>query len=179
MTGYQNGRDLPDWHMPPLMIGGYVTGPVLIERSGGCVVAVRQVLAYPVGVEIEVEAHARGASPGGELPADPMIFSGYSDLSFRVEFDDGTGVLQDDDAGLRTGRGPTLVVSRSESSSGGPDGHEDVRLSLWLWPLPPPGTFTLACSWPSRGVQGAGLVLDADAIRAAARGAQAFWPETS
>ncbi len=179
MTDHRDGRGLPEWHMPPPMIGGQVTGPALIERSDGYVVAVRQVLAYPVGVEIEVEAHARGASPGGEVPPEPMTFSGQSDLRFRIEFADGTEVLQDDDAGLRTGRGPTLVVSSSESSSGGPDGHEDVRLSLWLWPLPPPGRFTLACSWPSRAVRGAGLVLDADAIRAAAREAQPFWPEAS
>jgi hypothetical protein len=61
--GNDSAGDLPGWYMPPQMIGGYVTGPVLIGRSDGLVVAVRQVLAYPVGVETEVEAHARFRTP--------------------------------------------------------------------------------------------------------------------
>jgi hypothetical protein len=86
---------------------------------------------------------------------------------------------QDDDAGLRSGRGPMLVAVRSESGSGGPDDRQDVRLTLWIWPLPPPGPLTLTCSWPGRGLHDARLVLDADAIRAAASRAQPFWPEPS
>ena len=50
--------------MPPPMVGGHVTGPVLIWQSDWLVVAVRHVLAFPAGVEVEVEAHSRRTGPG-------------------------------------------------------------------------------------------------------------------
>jgi hypothetical protein len=156
--------------MPPPMIGGHVTGPVLITRSDQFVVAVRHVVAFPVGVEIEVEAHSRGIGPG------PDDLNGLPDLRFRVGFADGRETAQDDEAGLRSGTGPMLIVTGSEGSSGGPGDDEHFRMSLWLWPLPPPGPVTVTCSWPDRGRQDAGIVLDGDAIRAAAGQARPFWP---
>jgi hypothetical protein len=178
MPSNGSAGDLPEWYMPPQMVGGYVTGPVLMVRSDGVVVAARQVVAYPVGFEVEIEAHARGLSPGGP-PPDPAIFTSHTELQFRLRLADGRDVAQDDETGLHTGRGPMLAVSRYESSSGGPDDREDIRLSLWIWTLPPPGPLTVVCSWPRRGVQEATLVLDADAIRTAALQAQPFWPARS
>jgi hypothetical protein len=156
--------------MPPPMIGGHVIGPVLIARSDQCVVAVRHVLAFPAGVEVEVEAHGRQGRQG------PEDLTGYPQLRFRLSFADGREAAQDDEAGLRNGLGPMLSVTASEGSSGGPDDDEHVRLSLWIWPLPPPGPVTMTCSWPDRGLQGAGLVLDGAEIRAAASQAVPFWP---
>ena len=63
MPDDDSSRDLPEWCVPPEMIGGYVTGPVVIARSERLVVAARQVLAFPVGVEVNVEAHAGDPSP--------------------------------------------------------------------------------------------------------------------
>ncbi|WP_405496083.1 hypothetical protein [Streptomyces sp. NBC_00096] len=180
--GKGSSGDLPEWFAPPRMIGGFVAGPVVICRSDRLVVAVRQVLAYPVGLEIEVEAHARGASPGGPSgDAADVDLTGPSQPLFRLGFADGGDVLQDDETGLRGGRGPVMSLSRFEGSSDGPDNGEDVRLSLWLWPLPPPGPLTLSCSWPRRGLQDSGVVLDldADAVRSAALRAQPFWPAGS
>jgi hypothetical protein len=62
--GGNSAADLPEWFMPPPMTGGYVAGPVPITRSGSLVIAARQVLAFPAGVEVEVEAHARGSRAG-------------------------------------------------------------------------------------------------------------------
>jgi hypothetical protein len=163
--------------MPPPMIGGYVTGPVVITRSGSLVIAARQVLAFPAGVEVEAEAHAR-ASRAGTAPV-PAELPGHPPLKFGVRFADGREAAQDDETGLRSGRGPMLVVTGAQISSGGSDDPEDVRLTLWIWPLPPPGPVTVTCSWPSRGLRDARLVLDGDAIQAAARRAQPFWPEPS
>jgi hypothetical protein len=177
LPGGGSAAGLPEWFMPPQMIGGHVTGPVLIGRSGGLVVAARQVLAFPVGVEIEVEAHAHG-SPGGTAPVAADL-AGYPPIRFSVLFADGREAAQDDEAGLRNGRGPMLVASRIESSSGDMDGREDVRLALWIWPLPPPGPVTVTCSWLGRGLHDARLALDGGAIRAAASQAQPFWPESS
>ncbi|CAM5300027.1 hypothetical protein SAVIM338S_00431 [Streptomyces avidinii] len=166
--------DLPEWYMPPRMIGGHVTGPVLISRTDGLVVAARQVVAYPVGLEVEIEAHARGTSPGGPSPGTAGVIE-QAQPRFRLRFADGTEVEQDDEAGLRRGRGPMVAVSKSEGSWGGPDGGEDVRLTLWIRPLPPPGPLTVSCSWPEHGLLDAALVLDGDAIRTAAGRARPFW----
>jgi hypothetical protein len=156
------------------MLGGYVTGPLLISRSDRVVVAVRQVIAFPAGVEAEVEAHARGPQPA--QPQRGPLHPPEHSLRFRVQFADGRQAAQDDEAGLRNGRGPALVVSSSESSSGGPDDGEDIRMTLCIWPLPPPGPVIVTCSWPSRGLGDTRVVLDANAIRAAASQAQPFWP---
>jgi hypothetical protein len=171
---YGDDRRWPEWSGPPLMMGGYVMGPLLMSQSDRVVVAVRQILAFPTGVEADVEGHAR-AEPTGP-PGEQRDLAEHPSLRFRVQFADGSHAAQDDEAGLRSGHGPTLFVRRSESSSGGPDGPEDIRMTLWIWPLPPPGPVTLACSWPSRGLDEARVVLDADAVRAAASQAQPLWP---
>jgi hypothetical protein len=64
MPGDGGAAGLSEWVMPPPMIGGHVTGPVVIGRSGGLVVAVRQGFAFPAGVEVEVAAHVRGSAGG-------------------------------------------------------------------------------------------------------------------
>jgi hypothetical protein len=157
------------------MIGGYVAGPILIGRADRVVVAVLQVLAFPAGVQVEVEAHARGSWDAGPATAPEDLRRG-SDLRFRIRFSDGREAAQDDEAGLRSGRGPMLIVGGSESSYGGPDSREDARLTLWAWPLPPSGPVTLTCSWPRHGLRDASVQLDGEAIRAAARQAEPFWP---
>jgi len=176
MPGGDDAADLPDWLVPPPMIGGQVTGPVVIGRSGGLLVAVRQVLAFPAG--IEVEAHARGSAGGGTASAAADAV-GHPRLRFWVQFADGHQAVQDDEVGLHSGGGPMLTVTGSQTSSGGPGDRQDIRLTLWIWPLPPPGPVMVTCSRPGRGVDDARLVLDGDQIQAAASRAQPFWPESS
>ncbi|MFD5142235.1 hypothetical protein [Streptomyces sp. NPDC058401] len=178
--------DPPEWHAPPRMVGGHVAGPVVIARTDGVVVVARHVLAYPAGLEIEMEAHARGPSsppdpppdppqpPGGPV-FDPADLTGPAWPSFRLRLGDGAVVEQDDETGLRDGRGPVMVVSGYEGSWGGPEGGGDVRMTLWIWPLPPPDPLTVSCAWPERGLRDAALVLDGDAVRAAALLARPFW----
>jgi hypothetical protein len=165
----------PAWRMAPPMIGGYVTGPVVMGRSDRVIVAARQVLAFPAGVEVEIEAHARQPSARSAPVVGPHEFPRRVDLQFWLRFSDGGEAAQDDEAGIRGGRGPTLMVSGSQSSHGGPDNHEDARLTLWVWPLPPPGPVTLTCTWQTYGLGDARLVLDGDALRSAASQAQPFW----
>lgn len=160
------------------MIGGHVEGPVVIGRSDGVVVVARQVLAHPGGLEIDVEAHARGSSPDpGGPPPGSVDFTGRAQPRFRLRLADGTEVVQDDEAGLRDGRGHAMIVSGYEAAWGGPQDGEDVRLTLWISPLPPPGPLALSCAWPERGLRDAVLPLDGAAVRAAALRARPFWPE--
>ncbi|MFF3209047.1 hypothetical protein ACFYYB_00160 [Streptomyces sp. NPDC002886] len=154
----------------------------MIGRTDGVVVVARHVLAYPAGLEIEVEAHARGASspsdpssaPGGPV-SDPMDLPEPARPAFRLRLGDGGVVEQDDETGPRRGRGPAMVVSGYEAAWGGPEGGADLRMTLWAWPLPPPGPLTVSCAWPERGLRDAALVLDGAAVRAAALRARPFW----
>jgi hypothetical protein len=102
------------------------SGPVLIARSDRFVVAIRHVLAFPAGVEVEVEAHGRGAPQGSE------DLTSYPQLRFRLSLADGREAAQDDEAGLRNGLGPMLSVTGSERSSGGPNDDEHIRMSVDL-----------------------------------------------
>jgi hypothetical protein len=65
-----SGRYLPEWYMPPPMIGGHVTGPVLVSRSDRLVVAVRHVVAFPAGVEVEGRPIAAEQGPDRTMPLD-------------------------------------------------------------------------------------------------------------
>ncbi|EST35486.1 hypothetical protein M878_05345 [Streptomyces roseochromogenus subsp. oscitans DS 12.976] len=154
--------------MPPQMVGGQALGPVVMARSGRGVVVVRQVLAFPTGVLIEVEAHGRGTWSDSDLDGSPLRFS--------IRFGDGRVAVLDDDAGLRNGQGPMLHAYQTQSSGGGPDASEEIQMSLWLWPLPPAGPVGVTCSWVSAGIGSAELVLDGDALCSAAEQAEPFWP---
>lgn len=173
--------NLPEWYMPPQSIGGHVTGPVLIGRSTGCLVAVRHVLAYPNGVEIEIEAHTRGLAPV-ETPRETDRPHGLHrphrpQPDFRIRFSDGREADLNEETGLHSGLGPTLMASKSEFSNGGPDNHEHVRTTLWTWPLPPPGPLTLTCAWPERGFPEFNLELSGDEVVVAAERARPYWPD--
>ncbi len=166
-------RSLPEWAAPPQMIGGHVTGPALVGRSDQAVVALRQVLAFPSGVEAELEGHYRG-------PIEEPNWhdaTGRGQLRFWVRFPDGREAAQGDKVGARNGRGPVLAVINYESGSApGREGHEDVRVRLWIWPLPPPGPLVLSCSWPGHSFDDVSLVLDGGAIHTAAAQARQLWP---
>lgn len=154
-----------DWSGPPDMVGGHVTGPLFLAREQRLVIAVRQVMAYPNGVEIDVIARAFG-------PAEP---DGKQWPEFWVRLADGTEVVQDDEYWLRSGTGPTLMLSNASRSWGDPDNRADLRGSLWLWPLP--GPITLGVRWPVRGLADTSVELDGDAIAAAANRAVPFWSD--
>ncbi|HEX4788362.1 MAG TPA: hypothetical protein VH372_07860 [Actinospica sp.] len=186
--GNSGSDDTSAWHLPPRMIGGYVAGPLLVGRTDQVTMFARQVVAYPDGVELEIEAHARGPLPEGASDEDDddqddepghighvgyARLGGHRQLRFHVRFGDGREAALDDEAGLRSGLGPMVSVIAGETSSGGPHG-EDVRQRLWIWPLPPSGPFTLTCSWPRRDLPESVIVLDGDAIRAAAERATPF-----
>ena len=82
--------------MPPRMIGGYVTGPILIGRSDGLLVAVRQVLAYPAGVEPGWRPHARRSTADG-VPPGPADLTAHPQLPFSVRFANDRSAVQDDE----------------------------------------------------------------------------------
>jgi hypothetical protein len=160
-----------------------------VARNDRVVVVVRELRAYPTGFEITVEGHLRF---GEQPPEDALELSGDRDLDltdstgvgrdrfdgprFGVRFSDGRATVLGDASGARNA-GPMMIVRFSERSRGGPDDGDDVRMSLWVWPLPPPGVVQLTCTWVMGGSDGPplGIDLDGDAIRAAARRAEPYW----
>lgn len=72
--------------------------------------------------------------------------------------------------------GPDSISLTLGSSSGGEDVYD---LSLWLWPLPPPGPVTLVCLWPEFDIAETKVTLDGAAIAAAGAAAVQLWPPTS
>jgi hypothetical protein len=160
-----------------------------IARNDHLVVVVRELRAYPTGFEITVEGHLRF----GELPpletlelssAEELDLTDDGDLRrdfvygprFGVRFSDGRATVQGDASGVH-GNGPLMIVRFSERSRGGPDDGDDVRMSLWIWPLPPPGPVRLTCTWLVDGSAGGPLEIDLDGngIRAAARRVEPYW----
>jgi hypothetical protein len=61
----------------PRTIGGHVIGPVVVTRTTGAVVVLRQVLAYPNGIESTSKLH-------GQEPKMPTI---DRDAPFRLHED--------------------------------------------------------------------------------------------
>jgi hypothetical protein len=163
-------RRVPEWTSPPLMVGGHVTGPVVVARSERAILIVRQVLAYTNGLAIDVEAYGRGTYHDKQ-EWGPDLDHG---LRFSLLSADGRLARMDDEAGLRDGRGP-VMTNNGGSGGGGFDGSEDVSLRLWVWPLPPPGPVVLICSWERAGLAEAKLTLDPDAIQTAAAASEPYW----
>lgn len=91
-------------------------------------------------------------------------------LRFGFEFADGRRVTTLDEGGWQTmpdGISPSdctpvhpCLDGVGRSTSGASTWQRDV----WLWPLPPPGIFTVVCAWPDRGIAETVTELSADEL---------------
>jgi len=164
------------------MIGAHVAGPMIITRSAQAVVALRQVLAYPNGMELDVEAHGRGTSV--DLPKrmdnDSLVRMSEDRPYFSIRFaDDQTAEEDKDLAKPKRDREPTIRAVRSGHSRGvGGSRDEDIRLTLWISPLPPSGQVTITCTWPRVGIEQVSVLLDGDQILVAAKRAEPLYSNT-
>jgi hypothetical protein len=153
----------------------------VIGQSADLVVAVVAGLVYSTGVELRVIVRLRRGDAGDngrlfdEVHGHGRHGSGTPALLIGVGYPDGRSATNlpgrralfepgaDDDS-------PVLVPG----SGGGDDRGVDV--SLWLWPLPPPGDLTVVCAWPARGIAETRTVIATDALARAARGTTELWP---
>jgi hypothetical protein len=97
-------------------------------------------------------------------------------LQLRLEFADGRTVRNQ-----RPWRDqPTEALEEDiptlEKQGGGGGGAFEYRGSYWLTPLPPPGDLTVSCTWPAVDIPETVTVLDATAIKDAARRVVPLWP---
>jgi len=102
----------------------------------------------------------------GSLPADLVRFG--------IQFPDGGRAtnLDTDRARPDSYRPESGLRTQGGSSSGG---EASQRFSAW--PLPASGDVVLVCEWPAYGIAESRLIIDGDALRAAAARAQPVWPD--
>ena len=67
-------------------------------------------------------------------------------------------------------------MAAEQQRSPGARGTRIPHFGLWLWPLPPPGTFEFAVEWPFGGIGLSICELDGTAVTEAARRPVYYWP---
>jgi hypothetical protein len=178
-----------EWFGPPDgELGEAVPLSVVLGRSERAVVALRSATAYSTGSALHFVAVARGlAQRETRRLIDDQQLAGDDDevpdtfLRVGFEFANGVGVSN---LGLvqplpDSAVEPNSPVLSPTSGSGGHVGDSgfDVRLSYWLWPLPPPGPLRVFVEWPALGIGLTSLELDAQPLRDAAERSRALWDE--
>ena len=166
---------------------------VLLAHTSQVAVAVTELIAYTTGFELQVAIrwrndgdHSRSArigmahpvSAGGPVPDDLFRFG--------VQFADGRR-----GSSLGTANLPTVTAWRTAVAAGDPPPVPDLVLvprggggggrsydqRYWAWPLPPPGTLTLACEWPAAGIGLTTQEIDAGRVLEAAGHGARLWPQ--
>ena len=186
----------PAWMGPPSgVLPGVVELELVLARTDVVAVCLSGVRAYPTGLAFQLITMG---GPGAEdLELDPHAFhrrmmrraQGETEfppelLRFGIELPDGrrvTNVASDpfmqmaaaehdeDDEDSFTPQGPVL------SEHGGGGGGADWQQEMWLWPLPEPGTLTLACEWPAASIPLTKTEVDAAPIVAAVERSQVIF----
>jgi hypothetical protein len=169
-------RDVPEspWLGPPANeLGVSVPIRLALAQTPDVAVALLDVAAYSTGLEFRVAVRLRERDElwnpfglrtgGGELPDDV--------LRFGFEYPDGRratnlGPLP----GVEQQGGPVLI------QRGGGGGGRSWSFGYWLWPLPPPGTLTVAVEWPSQGIELTTFRLEGAALLGAAARSVKLWP---
>jgi len=172
----------PVWLGPPENeLGVAVPVPVLLVGTDELAIGLTGVVAYSSGLQLHVElrrrtepddldvmhAHMRRRhARGGEIA--PEV------LRFGVQLADGRKATNLDLRPWSLGEEPAgpLLVER-----GGGGGGRAWSFGYWLWPLPPPGTLTVAVEWPAAGVQLTTHGLDAAPLLEAAARSHPLWPD--
>jgi hypothetical protein len=152
---------------PEDVLPAIVPASRFLVRTDRLIVALSHVGVYPDGCMLEVLGHARGAG---------SAIDDFFRLVFTVDFGAQRATLYDKTAPQWLPDGRLALQLTSAGGEGGQTGElVDVRLPLWLSPLPPPVTGTLSLVRQEPGAASTGCPLDGWAIVAAAQAAQSYW----
>jgi hypothetical protein len=172
----------PPWARVPheiVAVPFAIAEPVL-HRSEEAAMVLADVHVYPTGITFTVLLVAHPTNRTDEAPMHESFHGGPSGLAGRVR----VGLLQPDGRRqtfpMREGPGrdeqpPKAVLI----PAGGGGGSNDVASTgFWAWPIPPQGDVKLYFRWLSQGLEEREVILDGDALRAAAATAKAqeIWP---
>jgi hypothetical protein len=185
---------LPPWEGPPALEAGVLLAAgQTVARSAKVVVFLSAIRAFSSGCMLETEiVSRRSAWPEDDMwdlqSAMHRSFRGFRGARLPDELLR-LGVRYADDR-----KATTLENRRRDRHDGAPDGprlswwpggsgsraNGDLgfsHLGLWLWPLPPEGSFEFAAEWPAAGIELTIVELDSAAIVAAAAHPQYYWPD--
>ena len=172
----------PAWIGPPdNVLGVAVPLELLVARSEDAVVVVRNVVAYPTGVNFVLDVRRRSAN----MMDDPLgIHAGFrgvpadrdTALRFGVGLSDGSKATADGRPPWPEGddvRAPVLM------SRGGGGGGTRWEMGYWLWPLPPDGPLAFVAEWPAEGIPETRTEMEAGLLREAAGRSETLWEENA
>jgi hypothetical protein len=171
----------PPWLAPPERELGIV---LVVERdlarTEAAVVSVRSVTVHSTGFSVATVAARR---PRRRTPGELEALSGHwhphfggeppADLvRLGVQLADGRTATNVDPFPCFE-EAPERTVLMAGGRGGGLDRQD---LSLWIWPLPPPGRLELVCEWPAERIPVSRIGLDAEEILDAAARVEPLWP---
>jgi hypothetical protein len=166
----------PPWLTPPTnVLGSAVPVELLVARTDDAAVLVRNVVAYPSGLEFVLAIrlrharHGRLNHPFGYGPGEPDAESLFR---FGVQFADGAKATALEPW---LGRWPDEEPSVWLSQHGGSGRASSWDFNYWLWPLPPAGPLAFVAAWPAEGVPETRAEIDAGPVREAAGHAEVLW----
>lgn len=139
-------------------------------RTQNLVVALSHIAVYRDGCMLIVQLSGKAGGNGIRMHSS----DDFDHLVFAVRFGEGITAVLDGWHHVARNDGP-LQLSQRGAETGASHTRADSTRSLWLHPLPPPRDGTLSILAPDVGPQQT-CPLDGQAIDAAARQAQAYWP---
>ena len=193
----------PPWLGAPRgTLPGVLPVALVLARTEQVAVCLTGLVAYPEGFEFDLLTMA--GEEADDL--DPLLFEGRrlrhrrnrggageipeGMLRFGVEFADGRKATNTADPLAHLGGGLhrfSKITHGAEAEQapagpvlqlgGGGGGGGNWRQSVWIWPLPPPGTLTFVCQWPEAAIALTRHEVQAQPLLDAAARAQVIFPE--
>jgi hypothetical protein len=171
----------PPWFGPPENeIGAAAPLRLVLAHTRELAVALVDVVAYSTGftlrLSVRVHPEADEFDPHevmGQLHGG-RGGSPEKRLRFGIEFPDGRKA---------TNLGPRFPPSQDPPeinlvpTGGGGGGGRSWQTGYWVYPLPPPGSVTLALAWPARGIEEQIQSVDAGPIVEAAAASSVLWED--
>jgi hypothetical protein len=144
-------------------------------RSEHAAVAITGMSAYSQGFEIFVARRIRPGTPGLDEDLGPYaVRRGLTEpqpFQIGMQFSDGRQAVTGRPQADSEPAGPIL-----RPRGGGGTAHSQL-LRWWAWPLPPSGPLEFTCQWPTYGIDGTRVGIDAQLILDAARRSVRLWPD--
>lgn len=188
----------PPWMgAPEDVLGVAVPAELFLARTANVVIALSNVMVYPIGCVLSVHIAGRQAD------LDEDAWWNLADAAFghprhgRRKRHDGRPSDEERRFGVRYRDGRTattldgfpdwqpsgsnpaapLLTNHGGGGGSGSDSTFQIDEQLWLWPLPPAEPFELITEWPLAGIPVTIVELDGAAINTAAARALPYWPD--
>jgi hypothetical protein len=173
-------RRHPPWFAPPENEFG-VSVPIrlVLARTDDLALGLGNVVAYSTGFSLRLALRLHPKSTLEPRILMPQLHGfgprGADDqLRFGVEFSDGRKATN---LGARRPPHEQEPEISLVPSGGAGGGGRSFNVGYWVYPLPPPGSVTLAVEWPARNVREQRYELDATPIAEAGAGSEQLWED--